>query len=194
MIIEMLVKYGVFGIMLAGFAEAILLPFPMEVVSVPVYLASPEKAALFACVLALCSAVGSLIGYKICNRCSHFFIKKTIDVAAVKKVQGWYQKNVIFTLLTSAITPIPYEIYVLTAGVFAVDLKCFFVGSLVSRVIRHVPQGLLISYGGNGVIRWCKENMVFVIVCILGVWGVKSICDRKKQKAEAKATEQQDER
>ncbi|MDO5519449.1 MAG: VTT domain-containing protein [bacterium] len=178
MISAVLIKYGIWGIMFAGLAEAILLPVPMEVVSIPVYLVRPEKAFGYACVLAICSVIGSMIGYKISNAFGRVLSKKTGEAAVVQKVQGWYQKNVIFTLLTSAVTPIPYELYVVTAGICAVDKKRFIIGSLISRSIRHLPQGLLITYGGNGLVRWCKENLPIVFICIIGIWMIRGFLKR----------------
>ncbi|BBF42196.1 lipoprotein B [Lachnospiraceae bacterium KM106-2] len=178
-ITALLIRYGIWGIVFAGVAEAILLPLPMETVSIPVYLANPDLAFLYSGILVICSVIGSVIGYKVADLFGCLFLKKVEDLKAVQKVRGWYDRNVIVTLLTSAVTPIPYEIYVVSAGLCEVDGKRFVIGCLLSRMLRHLPQGILITFGGNEILQFVKEHLVIVVIIIVvGVFLYRLIAKR----------------
>lgn len=165
--------------MFAGVAEAILLPFPMEVVSVPIYLANPGRAFLYACILVICSVIGSFVGYQVSGLLGGIFLKKDEEHKAMTKIKGWYERNAIVTLLTSAVTPIPYELYVVTAGVLKIEKKRFFAGCLLSRLLRHLPQGMLITFGGNKLLEFVKDHMV-VVVFIVAIFALVRYFINKK--------------
>ena len=62
-IINLLINYGLMGIIIAALSEAIFLPIPMELISVPVYLSNPTKAFLYSIILIFFSFLGSIAGY-----------------------------------------------------------------------------------------------------------------------------------
>ena len=181
-IYTLLINYGIFGIIIAGLIEAIFLPVPMEVVSVPIYLANPKEAFLFSCTLVVFSVFSSMINYEIAKKFGAIFLRKLEDLNAVQKVKGWYDHNAVVTLITSAVMPIPYEVYVATAGLCRVNRKRFFIGCLFSRMLRHLPQGILITFGGNEALTFVKNNMILVVGVIIVIALARWLIGKKVQK------------
>ena len=165
-LINMLVEYGVFGIILAAFAEAIFLPLPMELVSIPIYLASPQNAFFYSILLITFSTLGSIAGYHLGKAFGKPLINKFISESNFYRLKSLYSKNSFLAILTSSFTPIPYEAYVLSAGVFNIGFKKFILASIISRVIRHLPQGILIALYGNTILTHLKSYTLIICVII----------------------------
>lgn len=163
--------------MLAGFCEGILLPVPMEVLSLPIYLASSKNAAILSCLLVVCSVTGSILGYFIGEKFGNRFLAGK-DSKLYQKLEKWYGNNAFVTILTSAFTPIPFELYVLSAGIFRVNRKLFFSGVLISRMVRHLPQGIVITLGREMQGGRTILSIGIVAVIVLCYFGQKKLKKR----------------
>lgn len=172
-IIKILIEHGLVGIMIAAFSEAIFLPIPMELISIPIFLLNPSKAFSYSLILILFSILGSTVGYYIGKACAKPLLNKLISKDNLHKINNLYSKNSFLTVLTSSFTPIPYEAYVLSAGVFNIGFKKFIIPAAVSRVIRHLPQGILITLYGDTLLSHFKNYtliialIVFIVIIML---------------------------
>ncbi|WP_426348511.1 YqaA family protein [Alloiococcus sp. CFN-8] len=164
-LIKLLVEYGMFGIMLVAFAEAIFLPLPMEVVSIPIYLLRPENAFFYSVVLIAFSILGSIAGYYLGKAFGKPLLNKFISEGNFNRIKELYSRNSFLAILTSSFTPIPYEAYVLSAGVFNIGFKKFILASIISRAIRHLPQGILITIYGDTILTHLKSYTL--VVCLV---------------------------
>ncbi|MGL4652050.1 YqaA family protein [Cetobacterium sp.] len=176
--VELLKKLGVFGLFLAGILEATILPLPMETISLPIYLVSKDKIPYLFIMLLLSSITGSIIGYLFWKRVGRVFKKKYINNDVFKKIKELYEKNAFLTLLTSAFTPLPFEGYVLTAGILEIDFKTFLLGVTLSRVLRHLPQAILLYIFGNKIIENLKIYSMIGIFIIFSLFLIKKILKR----------------
>ncbi len=163
---SILIEYGLVGIIIAAFSEAVFLPMPMEVIAIPVYLASPDKAIFYVAVLIIVSLIGSVTGYHLIQFLSKSFKHKFMEKEKVQKVKDLYDKNAFLTLITSAFTPVPYEVYVLSAGIFEINFKTFLFATVVSRILRHLPQAILIRLYGDAILSNLK-TYTFVAALIV---------------------------
>jgi membrane protein YqaA with SNARE-associated domain len=88
-----------------------------------------------------------------------------------------YQDNLLLALVTSGYTPIPYLLYTITAGAFAVPLLPFLAGALIGRGIKYLVIGTLTFYLGPAVrqvldrhLRWAAVALVVLLAIALLVW------------------------
>jgi membrane protein YqaA with SNARE-associated domain len=165
-IIDILVSYGIYGVMIAAFCEAIFMPVPMELVSIPIYLANPSNAFLYSVVLILFSLLGSTAGYHIGKLLGLPLIGKLSSMKYISQLKNLYAKNAFLTVLTSSFTPIPYEVYALSAGIFNIGFTKYILASIISRVIRHLPQGILIYMFGGALVGYIKKYTLIIAVII----------------------------
>ena len=113
-ITNLLVNYGMIGIIIAALCEAIFLPIPMELISIPIYLANPTKSIFYSILLILFSIIGSIIGYHLGGWLGHIskpIVEKFISRKYLEKLKELYDKNAFLTLISCFFTPIPYETY-----------------------------------------------------------------------------------
>ncbi len=178
-LIELLIEYGVFGIMVVAFAEAIFLPLPMELVSIPIYLLNPEKAFFYSILLIIFSILGSTAGYYLGKTIGKPLLNKFISEANFNRLNALYSRNSFLAILTSSFTPIPYEAYVLSAGVFNIGFKKFILAAIISRAIRHLPQGILIAIYGDTILTHLKSyTLIVCLVIFLVLLLIKKLLKR----------------
>jgi membrane protein YqaA with SNARE-associated domain len=172
-LIYIIINYGVVGIIIAAFAEAIFLPVTMEIISIPIYLANTNKALSYSIILILFSVLGSIAGYYLGKFFGKPLINKFASKERINKLRNLYNKNSFLTILTSSFTPIPYEAYVLSAGVFNIDFKKFLLASIISRVIRHLPQGIIIFLFGDALVSNIKNYTIGISIIVFVLILVK---------------------
>lgn len=178
---EILKEFGIYGIAIAGLLEATILPIPMETISVPVYLSSREKVAYLLIILIICSTLGSIIGYlfwrKISGPIKNRYLKSEIFV----KIKKMYEKNALLTLLTSAFTPIPFEGYIIVAGIIEIEFKIFLLGVVFSRALRHIPQGILIYFYGEKITKNIGiYSLITAIIIFIIFFFIRKIMNKKR--------------
>lgn len=161
-IIYLLVDYGIIGIMIAAFFEAIFLPIPMDLISIPSYLLNPNKVFLYLTALIIFSIIGSISGYYLGKLFAKPLRNKFSSSVNFNRLKGLYDKNSFLTILSSSFTPIAYEAYVLSAGIFNIGFRKFIIAAIISRVIRHLPQGILIALYGDTLLSYL-ENYTLII-------------------------------
>lgn len=172
-ILNILINYGIFGVIISAFCEAIFMPIPMELVFIPIALINPQKAFLYSLVLILFSTLGSIAGYFIGKSAGRTILYRLISEKTLIKVENLYNENAFLTILTSTFTPIPYEAYVLSAGIFKVNLLRFLLAAVISRLMRYIPEGILITLYGTNLINSFKNYaltigiIIFIIMLFL---------------------------
>lgn len=168
--VKLLIDYGIIGIIIAAFLEPILMPFPVEFVFIPVSLINPSNSLFYSVVLVLFSTFGSIIGYNVGVKAGRPILKKAVSEKTIDKIEDLYKKNAFLTILTSVFTPIPFEAYVLSAGIFKIDIVKFILAILLSRGIRYITQGVLISFFGKDMLFMMKNYLWIVgLVIFTGI-------------------------
>lgn len=177
--IEILKNYGIYGIMIAGLLEATILPIPMETISIPTYLSSKDNIVYLLLMLIFFSTLGSIIGYFIWKILGNPIRDRYNENKLFIKLQTLYDKNIFLTLLSSAFTPIPFEGYVMVAGILKINFKVFLLGAFLSRIIRHFPQGLLIYFYGNQILDNIKLYSFILTILIFSIIFIKYLISKK---------------
>jgi membrane protein YqaA with SNARE-associated domain len=181
-IINVLINYGLLGIAIAGFSEAIFLPMPMEFVFIPITLLNTSKAFEYSIVLIVFSTFGSLVGYYIGKLVGTPLLSKIISKDRFNMLKDMYVKNSLLTILTSSFTPIPYEVYVISAGTFNINLTKFIAASIISRVIRYLPQGILITVFGDALLSYIKSYTMLAALLVFIALLLFKYCSNSKRK------------
>lgn len=178
--VSFLINYGILGIIIAALIEPIFMPLPMEVVFIPIVITNTKKAFFYSLILVTFSAAGSVIGYIIGKSIGRNILKKLISEENLEKIEDKYNKNAFLAILTSAFTPIPYEAYVLSAGIFKVNFIKFITSAVLSRAIRYIPQGIIISLYGVTLITVIKNYTIVIgITVLMAILLAKYVFKRK---------------
>ncbi|KPU42231.1 SNARE associated golgi protein [Oxobacter pfennigii] len=181
-LITFLSKYGIFGVLLAAFFEPIIFPPPVEIVLLPVMLSNQDKAILISLVTVCVSFIGGMVGYNLGKIAGRPLIIKMFGNDALNKVEEIYNKYGIFAVMTSSFTPIPYEVYTLSAGAFRMNFYRYLIATCLCRLLRYVPEGILIQLFGHAMSKKTFESVTFVAIALIAVFIIYIIIKRYARK------------
>jgi membrane protein YqaA with SNARE-associated domain len=82
-----------------------------------------------------------------------------------------FRAHVFLTILTASLTPIPYKVFTLSAGIFSVNIWSFIFASLVGRSIRFFAVSYLaMRYGSRSKVLIIQQQKILgwiILVCTL---------------------------
>ncbi len=135
-----------------SFAESSFFPIPVDVMLAPMTLADRTKWVRFATIATVFSVLGGLGGYAIgwgmfeaiepWLRDSHYW-------NAYLTARSWFDDYGVWVVFVAGFSPIPYKVFTIAAGVAALNLPAFFIGSLVGRAARFFLVAGLVRAGGQ---------------------------------------------
>ena len=121
----------------------------------------------------LFAATGSVIGcnilYAIFRRGGQAVLRKRFPLASIKRVEHAYERFGFLAIGLPAILPppLPFKIFVATAGALEYPRWKFLVTVMLARSFRYYLEGILAVYYGRRVLIFMKDNGL-VIVSIVG--------------------------
>src|SRR5262245_33982854 len=108
-----------------SFAESSFLPVPPDVLLVPMALAKPERARLYALVCTVASVAGGILGYAIGAYLYDTLGKWLISMygygEGVEAFRAAYAEWGAWIILIKGLTPIPYKIVTIASGFAGCD-------------------------------------------------------------------------
>lgn len=136
------------------FAESSVFPIPPDPLLVALSLGAPRKALRFGAICTVASVVGGaagyLLGWLFWEALGGFFFTYVpgFTPEAFATVQELYNRWGFWAVFLAGITPLPYKVFTLSAGVFQISFPIFMVASMLSRGLRFfVIAGLVYRYG-----------------------------------------------
>jgi len=135
-----------------AFSEAIFFPIPVDLFSIPLILSKRKKWLRFTIIAIVFSVLGAFVGYLL----GAFFFDIAVEPivtfysmeAQLATVMHWFASGTFVVILISALTPIPYKVFALAAGIFGAPILPFIFASIIGRGIRFFVEGILLyKYG-----------------------------------------------
>lgn len=146
--------HGPVALFALAMAESSFFPIPPDPLLVALCLGAARKALRFAAVATVASVVGGIIGYGLGAGAWHvlegwfFAYVPGVSPESFATVQALYDRFDFWAVFLAGLTPIPYKVFTLSAGVFDINFGVFLAASLLSRGLRFfVVAGLIHRYG-----------------------------------------------
>lgn len=174
-------KYGVPVLAIVSFAESSFFPVPPDPLLMALSLGKPKKAFWYAFVCSAMSVLGGIAGYFIgwalWDLMSGFFLTYVFSQEAFDYVGSLYQQNEFLAVLGAAVTPIPYKVFTVTAGVFQISLISLIVASAIGRSARFFIEAALIYFFGEKIRYFIDKyfNLLLILFFILIVLGFVTV-------------------
>lgn len=140
-----------------AFVESSFFPIPPDPLLLALSLGSPRRALTFAAICTAGSVAGGLAGYAIgwfvWESVRDFFFANIPGVTpeAFGVVQDLYHRWDFWAVFLGGLTPLPYKVFTLAAGVFEISLPVFIVASVVSRGMRFFAIAGLVYFFGQSI-------------------------------------------
>jgi len=165
-----------------SFAESSFFPLPPDLLLVPMVIANRKAWWKLAAICTLASVVGGIAGYMIgyflyetLGRWVIDFYHLTDKFEALRQTFVEYGAEI---LIIKGMTPIPYKLLTITAGVAHLDLWVFIGASILSRSMRFFLVAALLYFFGEPVRAFIEKRLtlvtsVFAVTLIGGFLVVK---------------------
>lgn len=167
-----------------SFAESSFFPIPPDVMLIPMVLARREKAWWYATLATITSVLGGMlgywIGYTLYDQVGAPILKFYGKEGALDGFITFVQDYGVQAVIMKGMTPIPYKLVTIGAGVAKMNLAAFIGASIVARAMRfYMVAGLLYFYG-EPIRDFIEKRLtlvttIFIIVLIGGFIAAKQL-------------------
>ena len=158
--------YAMWIMAAVAFAESSFFPVPPDVMLIPMSLARPARAWLYATVCTAASVLGGILGYAIgallYDSLGHWLINLYGLGDKVEAFRAGYAEYGAWIILLKGLTPIPYKLVTITSGFANFNIWLFVVLSVVARGGRFFFVAVLLNRYGEWIRVRIEEH--------LGLW------------------------
>ncbi|MEC9309317.1 MAG: VTT domain-containing protein [Chloroflexota bacterium] len=156
--------WGVLFLGLNSATEAIFNPIPVDPLLFAMGILKPELAIWYGAVCTICSVGGAVVGWYVGRRVGRPLIRRVASESRFDRVERLFDRYGAGAILVACVTPIPYKVFALAAGVLGFSVYRFVLLSLLGRGIRFMSIGLLIYLFGEAIVLVIKERLVMLSV------------------------------
>lgn len=194
-----LIAYGPFGLFAIALLDSALIPMAggPDAVMLLLTTAHPSWMLLYAASATVGSTVGCVILYYISQRAGRRALARFSESkqARVKELMDRY--DMLSVLVASLLPPpFPFKLFVISAGVFRVNIWRFAIAVAAGRAFRYLLEGYLAAHYGAQAKELLTRYYPFVglglaVLIILGFVARRFLKNRKRFK-ESLATDDTD--
>jgi len=138
-----------------AFAESSFFPVPPDVMLIPMALARPARAWLYALVCTAASVLGGILGYAIGALLYDSLGQWLINLYGlgdkVEAFRAGYAEYGAWIILLKGLTPIPYKLVTITSGFANFNIWLFIVLSVIARGGRFFVVAILLNRYGEWI-------------------------------------------
>ncbi len=158
--------YALWILAAVAFAESSFFPVPPDVMLLPMALARPQRAWLFATVCTIASVAGGVLGYAIgallYDSVGQWLIHLYGLGDKVEAFRASYAHWGAWIIIGKGLTPIPYKLVTITSGFAGYDVWLFILCSIIARGGRFFIVAILLDRFGDAIRHEIEKR--------LGLW------------------------
>ena len=130
----------------------------------------PSAAFYFPLFAAIGSVIGCLALYTIMRRGGQALLRRRFKRESIERVERVYARYGFLAIAIPALLPppMPFKIFVATAGTLEYPRWKFLTTVMVARSLRYYVEGILAVYYGRRVLLFLKDNGQVVLSVVTG--------------------------
>ena len=165
--------YALWIMAAVAFAESSFFPVPPDVMLIPMALARPSRAWLYATVCTAASVLGGVLGYAIGALLYDSLGQWLINLYGlgdkVEAFRAGYAQYGAWIILLKGLTPIPYKLVTITSGFANFNIWLFIVLSVIARGGRFFVVAILLNRYGEWIRVRIERHLGFWVSLGAGV-------------------------
>ena len=165
--------YALWVLGAVAFAESSFFPVPPDIMLLPMSVAQPKRAWLFAGVCTAASVLGGVLGYAIgallYDSVGHWLISLYHLGDSVDAFRASYAKWGAMVILVKGVTPIPYKLVTITSGFAGYNIWLFILLSIITRGGRFFAAAILFNRYGDWIRARVEEHLGLAVLMLAGV-------------------------
>jgi membrane protein YqaA with SNARE-associated domain len=156
-----------------AFAESSFFPVPPDVMLIPMSLARPQRAWLYASICTVASVLGGMLGYAIgallYDSVGQWLIELYGLGGKVEAFRASYAEWGAVIILLKGLTPIPYKLVTITSGFAGYNIVLFVLCSIIARGGRFFGAAILLNRYGEWIRLRIERNLTLWVVVLFAV-------------------------
>ena len=171
-----------FALGIVSFVESSFFPIPPDVMLIPMIMTRREKAWWYATIATVTSVLGGLLGYAI-----GYYLYDAVGLPLLRFYgrEGALDGFIAFVheygvpaVIIKGMTPIPYKVVTIAAGVAKMNLPAFIGASIIARALRFYLVAGLLYFFGEPIRDFIERRLglvttAFVVVLVGGFLAVQ---------------------
>jgi membrane protein YqaA with SNARE-associated domain len=158
-----------------AFADSSFLPIPPDLLLVPMALVRPKQIWTLSLICTVASSLGAVVGYLI-----GYGLWSVIGVPLVDgygngftAYQQLIEKWGVWIIIAKSLTPVPFKIMAIAAGVAAMSPMAFLASAVVGRALHFAIVATLIALWGDRVMMLLSRyGRALAIISLLGLIAI----------------------
>lgn len=187
-----LASFGPFGLLTIAFLDSLMIPMPGGVDGVLMLLAAskPSWMLIYVAAAMIGSTAGSVGLYRISRRAGYRALRRFSE-SKQKRVKDLIDRYDVLSVLVASVMPPPFplKVFIVSAGVFRLNLLRFTIAIAAGRTFRYLLEGYLAArYGEQAkelLARYYPSIGITLAVLIIIAFVAKNLMRRN---AAAKAS------
>ena len=168
--------FGGLGVLILAICDSSFLTVP-EGNDLLIVILSTGKSwgnmAYFVGMTVIGSVIGCLLLYSVGRKGGSPLLRRRFSQQKIDRAERLYKKYGILTIAIPSILPppLPFKIFVLSAGVFRLSVLEFLTAVVIGRTIRYSMWGILAVLYGNSFKLYMQQNLNSLGTILLVVFG-----------------------
>src|SRR5258706_10297533 len=131
----------------------------------------PRAVVFFPLFASTGSMLGCLLLYTILQRGGLAVLHRRFKLEHIQRVERAYARFGILALAIPALLPppMPFKIFVATAGALQFPRRRFLITILVARSVRYYVEGVLAVYYGRRVLQFLQDNGLVIVTAVFAL-------------------------
>lgn len=159
-----------------SFTESSFFPLPPDIVLAPLVVARPEKAWRYATICTLASVAGGILGYAIgyfLTDLGTWMLRMLGHGEGLQQFQQFFAEWGLWVILIKGLTPVPYKLVTIAAGLAEFPFWMFVLASLITRGGRFFLVARVVKTFGPAILPIVERRLYLVggVLIALAVAG-----------------------
>ena len=157
---------------LTAFLESTISPIPPDPLLIPMAVLQPNLAIWLGVLCTVASVLGAVLGHWLGAQFGRPILGRFVSEGRIRSAESLFDKYGVWAVLVAAVTPIPYKVFTILAGVLKLDMKRFLIASIIGRGMRFLSLAVVIFLFGEDVQAFVEENFeALTVLAGVGVIG-----------------------
>ena len=164
---------GSVGLFFLSVIESIFFPIPPDVLLIILVSAQPEQFLWYAAIATVGSIIGASIGYAIGLLGEKIVLQRLLKprtLARMHDLLDRYEGRVVFI---AALSPIPYKLFAISAGVLYLRFRTFLFASFIARGLRFFLVAFVVSWLARNSYLFSPE-LVNLLLLVVGLFAIEA--------------------
>jgi membrane protein YqaA with SNARE-associated domain len=172
-------EYGIWGLMIHAFADAVIFPIPAFFTQVSLSLIKPSSALWYATFGYMACLLGTPIGYFIGKLLGSSVLYKILKREWIDSVTKMFQKNGETAILIGSFTPIPFKAFTILSGCLSFPLWKLIGYAAIGRAVKFYVVGILFYIYGRMAENMVKDVSLYIFLIAVPILLLIFVLKRK---------------